>query len=203
MKPAADDPMEIMDFLWSGWSKGALAFEVGANCGQSLERLKQRYGRVIGFEPHPPSYAIASMTPGTDVRLAAVSAYDGEVTLTIENDQLLSPGHEGYERLGLAANETVTVPCVTLDTIAAVEGIPDFVNMDVEGHELSVLQGSQKLLDARQTEWLIEFHSRYQQESCAKLLDEAGHDVTLVRHPHYAPGSEFYDQHGWLKAAPR
>ena len=90
VRPASDDPREIMDYLWSGWKGGNLAFEVGANCGQSLPRLTQMFGRVIGFEPHQPSWSIASMTPGSDVRLMAVSDHDGEVTLTFENDQLLS-----------------------------------------------------------------------------------------------------------------
>jgi hypothetical protein len=137
-----------------------------------------------------------------DVRNAAVSDHNGEVTLTIENDQFLSSSHEGYARLGLDANETFTVPCVTLDTVMDADGVPDFVNMDVEGHELAVLSGAPRLLAKRQTRWLIEFHSQDQQEGCLNLLDGFGYDIEIVRHPHYAPGSQFYDQHGWLKAVP-
>ena len=202
VRPASDDPAEIMDFLWSGWTTGELAFEVGANCGQSLDRLLRSYRRVVAFEPLPAAYRIAAHVTGADVRNAAVSDRDGEVTLTLENSQLLSSTHEGYARLGLEKNDTVTVPCVMLDTVMDAEGVPAFVNMDVEGHELSVLRGALRLLGKNRTQWLIEFHSQEQQEKCAKLLDDFGCDVQIVRHPHYAPGSQFYLQHGWLKAVP-
>jgi FkbM family methyltransferase len=202
VRQASSDPVEIMDYLWSGYKPGTLAFEVGANDGQSIPRMTEKYGRVVAFEPYLPNYQIASMTPGSDVRLAAVSDHDGEVTLILENSQLCSPAHEAYTRLGLAENGTFTVPCVTLDTVMDAEGVPDFINMDIEGHELAALTGATRLVAECRTEWLIEFHSWYQQEACAKLLDEAGYDVTIVRHPHYAPGSEFYYQHGWLKVVP-
>lgn len=202
IRQASSDPHEILGYLWTGYLPGKLAFEVGANDGQSLPRMTERYGRVVAFEPYYPNWRIASLTPGSDVRLAAVSDHDGEITLALENSQLCSPGHEAYTRLHLDGNEKLTVPCVTLDTVMDAEGIPDFINMDVEGHELDVLHGASRLLAARKTSWLIEFHSRDLQESCAKILDEAGCDVEIVRHPHYPKGSEFWFQHGWLKVKP-
>jgi FkbM family methyltransferase len=202
VRPAADDPAEIRDYLWAGYPEGKLAFEVGANHGQSIPKMTGRYERVIGFEPYPANHRIASMIPGADVRMAAVSSTDGFVTLTVVNDQLVSPAHESWERLHLAAEEVITVPCVTLDTVMADEGVPDFVNMDVEGHELDVLHGAPQLIATKRPRWLIEFHSHDQKDGCAKLLDDAGYDVEIVRHPHYAPGSAYWDEHGWLKAAP-
>jgi hypothetical protein len=65
-----------------------------------------------------------------------------------------------------------------------------------------VLRGAQRLLKAGKTSWLIEFHSKPLYDGCVKLLEEAGCSVETVRHPHYAPGSEFWDQHGWIKAIP-
>jgi FkbM family methyltransferase len=201
VKPASDDPPEVMDYLWSGYPPGTLAFEVGANQGHAIPRMLKRYGRVIGFEPYAPNWKLACLMGG-DVRLMAVSDHDGTVTMTNIDDQFCSDTHESATRMDFSSYAQASVPCVTLDTVMDSDGLPDFINVDVEGHELKVLQGAMRLLKARRTSWLIEFHSRDQQEQCALVLDEAGYDVHIVRHPHYAPGSQFYDQHGWMKAMP-
>ena len=203
VRPAASDPPEITGYLWSGYAPGKLAFEVGANHGQSLPRMMGRYERVVAFEPYPPSFELAARVPGSDVRQVAVSDHDGEISLTVVRDQLVSPQHESWERMGLADYEKITVPCVTLDTVIADEGVPDFINMDVEGHELDVLHGAVKLLETGHPAWLIEFHSKDQQEGCTDILVNAGYHVEIVRHPHYPPGSQFWYQHGWLKAPRR
>lgn len=202
VKPASGDPQEIDAYLWEGYSPGSLAFEVGANQGYAIPKILQRYGKVIGFEPFEPNWRIAQHMGG-DVRFAAVSDHDGEVTLTNIDDQLCSDTHESATRLDFSTYDQVTVPCVTLDTVMDVDGVPDFINVDVEGHELAVLRGSSRLLAEKQASWLIEFHSADQMDGCCTVLDDAGYDVLIVRHPHYAPGSQFYDQHGWLKAWPR
>lgn len=202
VRQASSDPHEIIGYLWAGYRPGILAFEVGANDGQSLPKMMERYGRVVAFEPYRPNWRIASLTPGSDVRLAAVSDHDGEITLALENSQLCSPAHEAYTRLHLDGNEKFTVPCVTLDTVMDTDGLPDFINMDVEGHELNVLHGASRLLAARKTQWLIEFHSQELRDQCENILEEAGCKVETVRHPHYPAGSQYWFQHGWLKATP-
>ena len=142
--PAADDPVEISHYLWAGAS-GGLAFEVGANCGRSLPLMMSRFTRVVAFEPYSVACGIARQVPGADVRCMAVSDYDGHATFRLHKDQFMSAGHEAYQRPNPADRvtgwENVTVPCTTLDMIAAQEGAPDFINVDVEGHELAVLHG--------------------------------------------------------------
>ena len=52
----------------------------------------------------------------------------------------------------------ITVPSLTLDALFENE-TPDFVKMDVEGAELRVLRGAEKLLARNKTCFLIEVHS--------------------------------------------
>ena len=204
--PAADDPVEISHYLWAGAS-GGLAFEVGANCGRSLPLMMSRFTRVVAFEPYPAACEIARQVPGADVRCMAVSDYDGDATFRLHRDQFMSAGHEAYQRPDPADRvtewEAVTAPCTTLDTVAAQEGVPGFINVDVEGHELEVLHGATGIIHGEHAPaWLIEFHSEVLHDACVTCLEKAGYAVETVRHPHYAPGSVSYVQHGWLRARP-
>lgn len=205
--PAPDDPVEISAYLWAGFS-GDLAFEVGANCGRSLPRMMSLFTRVVAFEPYAAAYEVARQVPGADVRCVAVSDHDGHAAFRVIWDQFMSAGHEGYQRPDpeqrITEWRTVTAPCITLDTVAAQEGFPDFINVDVEGHELEVLHGAAGLIHGGQPPaWLIEFHSETLHDACVTHLEKAGYKVETVRHPHYAPGSVNYTQHGWLRAHPQ
>lgn len=205
--PAETDPPEIMPWLWRDIKGGGLAFEVGANQGQSLARLAALFTRVVAFEPYEPSFRMAAGAaaelPGTDVRQMAVSGHDGETALRLVEDQFRTDSHEAssWHRTWHSDPE-ITVPCVTLDTVAAAEGIPDFVSMDVEGSEADALRGAGTILAAAHTTWFIEFHSRDLRTECLILLEVAARRIETVRHPHYEPGSRLWHDHGWLLAHP-
>lgn len=194
------DPAEIGPRLWAGMS-GALAFDVGGYHGESVPFMRSRYGRVISFEPYPANYQ-ACLAAGADVRLVAVSDHDGEVTLALHGGQLTSPDHELWEREDHGSAARFTVPCRTLDSVAADEGVPDLVQVDTEGHEVAVLEGAAGVLAAGRTSWLVEFHNEALHYACAALLEGAGLAVEVIRHPHYRPGSRLWYSHGYLKALP-
>ncbi len=205
VKPASDDPIEIVEYLWRGFS-GGLAFEVGANVGRSISRMQSKFGRVIAFEPYQDSYEVAIKVPGADVRPIAISDHDGAVELIFSSDQLMSEEHEAYNRPNLDDraddSDRRTISCRSLDSIAAEEGFPDFINVDTEGHELAVLRGAAGIMKKSSPSWLIEFHSEDLHDACVALLEDAGYTVETVRHPHYAEKSVSWFQHGWLKALP-
>jgi len=136
------------------------------------------------------------------VRQVAISDHAGKVTLFLSGAQLTSPGHEVWERDDIAGAEQVAVPCLTLDEIAAAEGLPDLVKVDTEGHEAAVLRGAAGVLAAGRASWLTEFHSAGLRQECAAILEAAGYSVETVRHPHYPEGSRLWHQHGWLRAFP-
>ena len=208
--PAADDPAEVIEQLWHGIS-GDLAFEVGANVGRSLPRMKMLFRQVVAFEPYLPAWEIASRAvPGVSVWPVAVSDHDGWTELNLVADQFQSQGHEAYHRANPAERQQFDnaerVPCRSLDSLAyspAFSQVPDFVNMDVEGHELAVLQGATALMADRPPGWLIEFHSRTLYDDCTECLHDFGYATETIRHPHYLPGSVNYYEHGWIRAFPQ
>lgn len=197
------DPPEAEAQQLAGW-KGDLAFDVGANCGQSIRKILTQYSRVIALEPAIESYEVlAADYPGTYriVTLnAAVSDTDGDVTLLaipqeMEMGQLVT--WVGYEHDNAPVR---TVPSITVDTLASTFGVPDLVKVDTEGHEVHVLRGAPETLRKGQTNWMIEFHSKEFYDECCSILRKARYIVEPVRHPHYEYGSFSWFNHGWLRA---
>jgi FkbM family methyltransferase len=208
--PAVTDPPEVQEALWQGVS-GDVGWDVGANCGQSIEVMRGLFRRVVSFEPSLDSFDYAvRANPGAEIHRLAVSDHDGVVDLALidgeqaDTGQLVTPGVRGMEWDpgdwgGVAV---VQVPCLMLDTLTAELGAPEFVKIDTEGHELQVLLGGVGLLGSGRVSWLVEFHSADLHDRCTQALAGSGHQVETIRHPHYPAGSAMWHQHGWVRAWP-
>jgi FkbM family methyltransferase len=202
----ATDPESITGDMWDGW-QGELAFDVGANAGQSLGQLLSRFSRVVSAEPGAEAWQLLqenfSGQAGLTCLNVAISDHDGDVALWVTPaamaaHNLISP-ETWWEMPGEATHRMV--PCRTLDSLAAEHGTPDLVKIDTEGHELRVLNGAPKILAEGRTGWLIEFHSQPLLNACGQTLHDAGYrDILIIRHPHYPAGSELYENHGYLRA---
>lgn len=214
MRPAPLDPPEVTHRLWEGFA-GHTGWDVGANCGQTLHHMASCFDQVIAFEPAVECLdllwktcldAARTFDKTVVVKPIAVSDHDGEVTLAalpdkIDTGQLVTPGTHGMEWTpDIPEVVARTVPCRSLDSLADELASPDFVKVDVEGHEGKVLDGARRLLDLVRPDWLIEFHTPELHNQCQLLLERYGYDVTTIRHPHYRVGGQMYFQHGWLRA---
>jgi len=141
--------------------------DIGANRGEYtviMARHASR-GHVYAFEPVDPIYerlgANVQLNRLDNVTTAhkAIHRYDGMCSFFVNpyrgNSGLssLSPS-EYYAGEGLEERE---VPCVTLDV--ALESIKkiDLLKIDVEGHEIDVLQGAEHILDSLQPTVIFEF----------------------------------------------
>lgn len=207
------DPVEIEHVLWRGWS-GFLAFDIGARCGENFDNLTASgFRKIIALEPQPDSFAQMKYRFGhredIDMRQVAVSGDTGPVLLAevpgaISKGEWVTSGTNGMEWSLEDWSTAVTheVRAVTLDDLSAEAGVPDFVVIDTEGHEGKVLDGASLTLAKRHTGWLIEFHTPELHTYCSELLEQSGHLVETVRHPHYPHGSAMWHQHGWIRAVP-
>jgi FkbM family methyltransferase len=216
VRQSVPDPVEIHDKLWHGF-RGQCGWDVGANCGQTILDMAFEFDEVVAFEPSPDSFAAATELVRVhglraQVHCLALSDQNGTIALAYpgreqrETGQLVTIGLQGmeWEPEDWGAVEQATVPCQRADTIASVFGYPDFMKVDTEGHEVLVLVGASQVLGAGYTDFLVEFHSPGNRETCESMLRGAGCDVEVVRHPHYPEGSRMWHQHGWIRAfAPR
>jgi FkbM family methyltransferase len=174
---------------------GMVAFDVGAHVGWItvwLAQLVGPAGRVVAFEPGLNNLPylrrnLATLPQATLVE-SAVGAADGQATLfeeslTGQNNALGAP----YHRLAANAAQTVAVAEITerrvtllaLDSFAARENLaPDLVKLDVEGHELAVLQGMARLLHEAPPMLLLEVTQHH--AAIHALLVRAGYRLFAV-----------------------
>lgn len=210
MRPAPIDPPEIWAVLWDG-VEGAVGWDIGANCGQTIPIMLDRFGQVIAFEPATECHSYLQAWEGNKEfswHPIAVSDYDGDISLIalpdkIDTGQLVTAGTHGMEWNPDADTGLIRkVPAVTIDTLLREWALPapDFMKIDVEGHELKVLYGARRTLAVTRPELLIEFHSPELYTSVKDLLLSFGYQVRTIRHPHYPQGSDMYSTHGWFRA---
>ncbi len=133
---------------------GALAFDVGAHVGDRVAALRALGARVVAVEPQARLARVLRLLHGRDrgvtVLRAALGATQGAATLRVNSrnptvstlsDGFIAEasGKPGWE--GQAWDAAEAAPLTTLDALIADHGVPDFVKIDVEGHEADVLAG--------------------------------------------------------------
>jgi FkbM family methyltransferase len=128
--------------------------DVGARCGRAISNtlgLEQAGWSGICVEPHPDLFAqLRDNRPRARLVNRAASSVDGpdlEFVRLLEepfgNSGLLAT-FRNPDRLARMKHEIIAVPTSSLSTILAEQAAPEFIHyldVDVEGHELEVLQG--------------------------------------------------------------
>jgi len=146
-----------------------------------LARLSAPYGRVAAFEADETEYrrllrniaANPELRPAPEPILARVKDRS-------EDDARLSLDDAAYER----------------------HFVPDLVKIDVEGSELRVLKGAERLLTERRPHLVVETHSAELEHECAELLRRYRYEPRVVRQRWWLP--EVREGHNrWLVAAGR
>src|SRR5262249_42390081 len=126
------------------------AIDVGAHRGIYAHVLARRAKHVHAFEPHPllSSYLNRVMPAKVTVHPIALSSTAGAVTFRIpRGGSYLGLGQGTLEPLPIFHAQAVSeieVRCSTLDR--EVNERVGFIKIDVEGHELSVLEGARAIL---------------------------------------------------------
>lgn len=220
-RPPSSDPPEVETRLWDGLN-GQLAFDIGANVGQSLWHLVEHYDKIIAVEPAHESFrAIKKTWGGRDnivLLMEALSDHVGEIETSMRENQIydgqLVAAGMPYKKFLAGVTSpaeslpwgrevgTRTVPSQTVDSLAEKYGVPDLVKIDTEGHEAQIMRGATKVLAEKKATFLVEFHLYEWYTECLTILGEAGYGPEVIRHPHYQPGSQLWSAHGWIKAEP-
>ena len=132
-------------------------FDVGANVGQTSQLALTSFpgAAVWAFEPVPEVFDKLSSVRSTRFfpHQVALGDKEGEVALySFEEDtatlaRSLVPNARFPVRYGLHCSEAGKVRCRTIDSFCAEAGIEkiDVLKIDVEGFELSVLKGAERM----------------------------------------------------------
>ena len=162
-----------------------LVFDIGANIGDTVEQFTLISSKVICFEPNP---TLASELRGrfenssVVVDERAVSNKNGTQIFKISNANTISTLSEDWitnSRFteSYTWDTHVQVETVTLDSIVEQYGEPDYIKIDVEGHEFEVLTSFTKLLPNTliSFEWAEEQKSKI--ESTIHYLNKIGYNM--------------------------
>lgn len=193
-----------------GWdilegATGHQAFDIGANIGQSTRVLARGFTAVVALEPCWESFDILEQEMPVNVTPLRLAAADhaGELVLDEAERSLLSGQLVTGEGLPMWGERkgTRTVACVTVDQLTDTYGRPDFIKVDTEGGEVSVLRGAARTLAEHRPRLLVEMHRAEHDEPVREML--AGYHLTELRHGSYVrPGGPTYLNHYWLVCEP-
>lgn len=131
---------------------GDRIIEVGANIGTEtvgFSDIVGPSGRVIAFEPVPASIKWLNATlamsraQNVDVFPFAVGAEDGVVQLEVPSG---SPSEAHISEDSSVTQGLLNVNCIALDSVSELLGDLRLLSIDVEGSELMVLRGAQKII---------------------------------------------------------
>lgn len=142
---------------------GATVLDVGANIGAHtlhLARLVGEKGRVIAFEP--TDFAIAKLranlhaNPDLEKRVDLHQAFlvaraGAPIEAAVASSWPVDGTAADDAQMGSRAMNVSGASAATLDSVIAASGDPDvqLIKMDVDGHELDVLEGARVLLERR------------------------------------------------------
>jgi FkbM family methyltransferase len=142
-----------------------ITLDIGSNRGLYAIAALRFSKRVVAFEPQPyfASFLRRYMPAGVEVRECAVSDTVGTATLLVPTDRRF----HAEARLSLPAMNMnmapnfvpVAVPTTRLDD--AIRDYVGLIKIDVEGHELAVLNGANNLIDSSRPNVIIEVENRH------------------------------------------
>lgn len=176
--------------------------DIGAHWGlySILMHRTGCFDRIIAFEPEATNLAqlmgnlfVNELVGKIEVRNVALSDRDGVLSM--------EPGptsNRGGARVALDSREQAVgrevVPCCRLDALLQLQNAMVVIKIDVEGHELAVLQGMQRLLQQNCCFVQIESFGEQAVERVQRALGGGYHWVGTVGDDHYYSNCESLDQ---------
>jgi hypothetical protein len=106
------------------------------------------------------------------------------------------------KRVGSSVNEEQA----TLDSLAERIHQPCLVKVDIDGGEVTLLEGARTLLHSSETRWIIEVHSNALQKKCLEILRAANYRTLVVRNAwwrHFLPELRPGELNHWIIALPQ
>ncbi len=158
------DAVPLMESLNKRIKNSKICIDIGANIGITTIWMSKNCEKVYSFEPENKNIERfnenLSVNNVNNVELIqkAVSEEEGEAELYLFD----SYGHHSLseEHVSKSINKTI-IKTISLDAFCKQNNIYkiDFLKIDVEGHELSVLKGSKILLKKKQISLIAFEHS--------------------------------------------
>jgi FkbM family methyltransferase len=165
-----------------------VSIDIGANLGLFSYLLSLNSKQVIAIEPQPKlaSYLTKVLPKNVSVLNLAISDHEGKAQMLIPKLSRLTGNSAQQDALATieASNpimmqknvDAIEVPTKTLDEILSGQQRIDFIKIDVEGHELAVLNGASITLKKFKPIFMIELYKAHNPLAleCFKILFNDG-----------------------------
>ena len=162
--------------------EGDIVYDVGAHAGfytLLAAELVGKNGKVFSFEPDPRNVFYlkknVSLNKYNNIEVleTAVSGKTGIYSFNAEKDSFYSK---------FSKDGVLKVKTIALDDLRSKEGIlpPNVVKIDVEGAELSVLEGTAKILKEFKPLIFLSTHSQEIYNLCLNFLKPLGYNLEII-----------------------
>ena len=176
---------------WDGWMRndiptyykeGTDILDIGANIGYNSLMFSD-YGPVVSFEPMFHEIVIKNaqnnaLKHSINVYRCALSNEKKSMEMFIPNRGCQSNTQINYGGTSFHTEEDMKgvgmlVPCERLDDVYT--GTPSIIKIDVEEHELQVLEGAKETIKKYMPTILVEIHD-FENSPVADFLESLGYD---------------------------
>jgi FkbM family methyltransferase len=139
---------------------GGTMLDVGSWYGPWARRLARRADRVVAVEPTPLHQILRRTLPaGVEVIAAAASDHPGEAEMWLSTEDGAVQGVSSLHKRDIH-HARITVPLFTIDSLGLVN--VTFMKIDVEGHEVAVLNGAADTIKRDRPRLFVEVEQRVQ-----------------------------------------
>lgn len=126
-------------------SKDSLYIDIGTNIGYHLVGVHKETGcNVIGFEPNPKHFAVASYNSRAYSSIQMVNAAASDHAFSFKMKDFDPKNNGNYGDIHKDDTGSIEVRAITLDSLALQACA--LIKIDVEGHELEALNGCVKTI---------------------------------------------------------
>jgi FkbM family methyltransferase len=168
---------EVQEALQQLLRPGMTFYDIGANIGffsLLAAGLVGKEGRVVAFEADPEIAArLREHVARNEFGWIAVEGEavwsEPRMVFFARTDPATSPDRGLGHVVSTSAGDTIRVSAVSLDEYTRSQPAPDFIKCDVEGAEVEVFRGAERLLKKKHPGIICEMHSA---ENQRVLLEE-------------------------------
>lgn len=155
----------FMKVMSDSIKKDDICIDLGANIGYATLHMAINAKKVYAIEPDPRNIILLEKNleinknfNNCEIHKIAISDYDGELSFW----QAATPNTSSVHKTSRSQNK-ITVQCKNLGSFLKEKSYPNFIKMDVEGHEVKVLKGAYDYFSKNQgrTNILIEVHPSF------------------------------------------
>lgn len=169
-----DDPEReaaFMKILRKEISPGMVAVDIGANIGYVtlvMADLVGSLGSVYAIEPHPRNFSLLLRNIEANGYMDRVFPFQLGISNNSGTSKFHVSGASNLHSILSSPNteDVIDIVVLTLDDFLGGKDYPDFVKMDIEGHEVEALDGMFTVLknSTKTTKILMEVHPMYYTE---------------------------------------